>query len=105
MTRDKHAHWPARRRSASFASDSKTKHELAVAINDELCHQGLSQPAAAAVLDMPQPNISALVNYRLEGFSVQRLIRILNGLGKDVVIHVGARRVPGKVGKTSVSAA
>jgi predicted XRE-type DNA-binding protein len=93
------------KRDASTALDRVTKHELAAAINVELQEQGLSQPAAAAALDMPQPNISALANYRLEGFSIQRLIRILKRLGKDVTIQVERTRRPGKIGKTSVSAA
>ncbi len=38
----------------------------------------LSQTAAARLLDINQPKISALVNYRLDGFSVERLMRFLN---------------------------
>jgi hypothetical protein len=36
---------------------------------------------------MNQPKISALVNYRLEGFSVKRLMHFLNALDRDVVIR------------------
>jgi hypothetical protein len=35
---------------------------------------------------MNQPEIS-LVNYRLEGFSVKRLMHFLNALDRDVVIR------------------
>jgi predicted XRE-type DNA-binding protein len=35
-----------------------------------------------------QPNVSALVNGRLSGFSVERLIRFLNALGSDVEVVV-----------------
>lgn len=87
------------------AADLKTKYELAVAINEALRQRGLSQSAAAAVLHIPQPKISALMNYRLEGFSVQRLFRILNALGCDVVIQIGSKKRPGRAGKTSVNAA
>ena len=35
-----------------------------------------------------QPKISALANYRLEGFSVERLMNFLNALGHDVEIII-----------------
>ena len=35
-----------------------------------------------------QPKISALANYRLEGFSVERLMHFLNALGRDVEIVI-----------------
>jgi hypothetical protein len=36
----------------------------------------------------PVPKVSALVNYRLEGFSVERLMNFLNGLDRDVEIVI-----------------
>ena len=47
---------------------------------------------AAQLLDINQPKISALVNYRLEGFSVERLMRFLNALDRDVEIAI--RKMP-----------
>jgi len=38
-----------------------------------------------------QPKVSALRNGRLTGFSVERLIRFLNALDRDVEIVVNAR--------------
>ena len=57
---------------------------------------------ASTELGIPQPKISALANYRLNGFSVEGL---LNALGRDVVIQVGHKKHAGSTGKTSVSAA
>jgi hypothetical protein len=37
---------------------------------------------------MKQPKISALVNYRLDGFSVERLMHFLNALDRDVEIVI-----------------
>jgi hypothetical protein len=34
------------------------------------------------------PKVSALVNYRLEGFSVERLMNFLNALDRDVEIVI-----------------
>jgi predicted XRE-type DNA-binding protein len=54
------------------AEEKQTKVRLAVAINHILQNQELSQVAAARRLKINQPKVSALSNYRLEGFSVER---------------------------------
>lgn len=43
------------------------------------------------MLGINQPKVSALVNYKLEGFSVERLMRFLLKLGHDVEIVVKAK--------------
>ena len=91
--------------AASGGPDRETKLRLATAIIEAIREQQLSQSEAAALLWIPQPKVSALVNYRLEGFSVQRLFRALNALGRDVVIQIGGKKKPGSAGKTSVRAA
>ncbi len=53
---------------------------------------------SARALGVNQPKISALTNYRLDGFSVERLLNFLNGLGRDVEIVVRkprSRKSPG----------
>jgi predicted XRE-type DNA-binding protein len=85
--------------------DGRTKLDLAAAINQAIREQQLSQAQASAMLRIPQPKISALANYHLDGFSVQRLLRILNALGRDVVIQVNKKKKAGSIGKTSVAAA
>ena len=65
-----------------------TKVGLAVTINRILKEKGLRQQAAAKLLALNQPKISALANYQLEGFSVERLLRSLNALGRDVEIVI-----------------
>lgn len=80
------------------AAEKKTKVRLAVAINDILGKSHLSQAAAAERLGISQPKVSALANYRLEGFSVERLMNFLNALGRDVEIIIRrpeSRRSPG----------
>lgn len=56
---------------------------LAVKINALIAAQRLNQMAAAARLEVSQPQISAIKNYRLEGFSVERLMSFLRTLGPD----------------------
>src|SRR5580658_11185783 len=74
------------------AGEKQTRVRLAVAINQIIEARHLSQTAAARLLDINQPKISALVNYRLEGFSVERLMNFLNALDRDVDIII--RRAP-----------
>lgn len=61
---------------------------LAVAINQIIEARQRSQTASARLLGINQPKISALVNYRLEGFSAERLMHFLNALGRDVEIVI-----------------
>lgn len=70
------------------AGEKQTRVRLAVAINQIMQERHLSQTAAALLLDINQPKISALVNYRLEGFSVERLMHFLNALDRDVEIVI-----------------
>jgi predicted XRE-type DNA-binding protein len=70
------------------AGEKQTRVRLAVAINQIIQDRRLSQAAAAHLLEINQPKISALANYRLEGFSVERLMHFLNALGRDVEIVI-----------------
>jgi predicted XRE-type DNA-binding protein len=85
------------------AQERQTKVQLAVAINRELAAREWSQAEAAEVLGINQPKVSALQKYRLEGFSVERLMLFLNALGNDVAISI-KKRSRG-VGRISVEAA
>lgn len=80
------------------AEEKQTKVQLAVALNQIIGKRRLSQSAAAQALGVNQPKISALTNYRLEGFSVERLMNFMNALGHDVEIVIRrprSRKAPG----------
>ena len=82
------------------AEERTTKVALAVAILRILDQRGLTQAAAARLLGVNQPKVSALVNYRLDGFSVERLMTFLTALGRDVDITIRPRRsahTPGRI--------
>lgn len=70
------------------AVERQTKTRLALAINRLLKERGLKQVAAAELLGIPQPRVSALVNYRLDGISLEKLMECLVALGRDVEIVV-----------------
>jgi predicted XRE-type DNA-binding protein len=67
-----------------------TKAQLASHIRRIVKQRQLTQTAAAALMDIDQPKVSALLNGRLENFSSQRLMRLLTALGQDVEITVKA---------------
>lgn len=76
------------------AEERQTKLRLAYALNTILDERRLTQTAAANRLGLNQPKISALRNYKLEGFSVERLMTFLNALDQDVENrHPPKRRV------------
>lgn len=87
------------------AEEKLTQVRLAVAINQTIKTRRLSQASAARILGINQPKISALANYRLDGFSVERLMRFLNALGRDVEIVVHTKPKSRKTGRLLVTAA
>ena len=87
------------------AEEKQTKVRLAVAINQIVEDQHLSQGAAARRLKINQPKISALSNYRLEGFSVERLMIFLTALDRDVDIVIRRKPRSGRTGRILVTAA
>ncbi|MGB6597379.1 MAG: helix-turn-helix transcriptional regulator [Candidatus Acidiferrum sp.] len=68
--------------------EKQTKVRLAVAINHILGERRLSQARAARELEINQPKISALSRYRLDGFSVERLMHFLARLGCEIEIVI-----------------
>ncbi|MGE0279760.1 MAG: helix-turn-helix domain-containing protein [Rhizobiaceae bacterium] len=73
------------------ASERQTKARLAMAVNAIIQDRKLKQQEAASLLHIPQPKVSALVNYRLDGFSVERLMQFLTALDQDVEIMIRPR--------------
>jgi predicted XRE-type DNA-binding protein len=70
------------------AEERQTKLRLAYALNAIMDARRLTQAAAAARFGLNQPRVSALRDYKLEGFSVERLMTLLNALDQDVEIVI-----------------
>ena len=66
---------------------AKLVHQIALIIKK----RKLTQRQAAKVLGIDQPKISALLHGRLSGFSMDRLLRFLAKLEKDIDIVVKSR--------------
>jgi predicted XRE-type DNA-binding protein len=73
------------------ADDLLAKAELAAKIIAETQRRRLTQIQAAKTLGVDQPKISALKRGKLSSFSVERLMRFLLLLGRDIEITVKRR--------------
>ncbi len=70
------------------SDEELTKAQLASHIRQVIRRQRLTQIAAASLMGIDQPKVSALLNGRLTNFSSERLMRLLTALGQDVEITV-----------------
>ena len=86
------------------AVERQTKTRLAMQVNELLKDRRLKQVEAAGVLGIPQPKVSALANYRLDGFSVEKLMEFLTLLNQDVEILIRPSRENLAPGHVSVHA-
>lgn len=68
--------------------DLLAKAELAARIIGEIGRRRLTQSEAAVILGIDQPKVSALKQGKLSGFSIERLMRFLLALGRDIQITV-----------------
>jgi predicted XRE-type DNA-binding protein len=87
------------------AAERQAKLRLAYALNQLLDARRLPQAEAARVLGVSQPKVSALRNYKLAGFSVERLMNLLTALDQDVEIVIRRKPRSRKAGRISVVAA
>jgi predicted XRE-type DNA-binding protein len=77
---------------------------LAYVINGVIARRRLTRVAAAEKLHVGQPKVSALANYKLDGFSVERLMTFLTALNQDVEIVVRNKPRSRRAGRISVVA-
>lgn len=64
------------------------KAKLAEVISTIITKRSLTQTQVAAILGVDQPKVSALVRGRLSGLSMDRLLRFLIALDRDVEISI-----------------
>ncbi len=87
------------------AEERQAKLRLAHAINSIVERRRLTQAQAAEILGINQPKVSVLANYKLEGFSVERLMTFLTSLDRDVEIVIKRKPRSGRAARISVVAA
>jgi predicted XRE-type DNA-binding protein len=77
------------------ASVALAKANLAHRICEVISDRRLNQVKAAGLLGITQPKVSDLMRGKLDGFTLDRLLKLLNRLDQTVEISVG----PAKRGK------
>jgi predicted XRE-type DNA-binding protein len=70
--------------------DALLKAQLTSHIYEIIKRRRLTRAAAARLMGIDQPEVSALLNGRIANFSSGRLMRLLTSLGQDVEITVRA---------------
>ena len=66
------------------AGELHTKLTLAKPLNDRLKELGWKQAEIGKQLGIAQPNVSMLLNYKLDNFSAEKLMTFFIALGYDV---------------------
>ena len=74
------------------AGEHLVKAGLVVRIGRIIKQRRLTQAAAAEIMGIDQPKVSAMLSGQFRGYSVERLMRFLVALGHDVEIVVKPRR-------------
>lgn len=79
------------------------KAELARQIRKLIAARGLTQAEAATMLGLAQPNISNIINGRLKGFSIERLMDALTMLDQNIQIVVTPKEARQERGEVTVA--
>jgi predicted XRE-type DNA-binding protein len=87
------------------APERRSKLQMAHVLNRLLEAQRLTQAEAAKILGVSQPKVSALRNYKLAGFSIERLMTLLTAVGHDVEIVVKKKPRSRRAARITVVAA
>jgi predicted XRE-type DNA-binding protein len=75
----------------------------ATTVPNRIQRRRLTQSQAATILGIDQPKVSALKQGKLSGFSIERLMRLLLVLGRDIEITVRQRAKSGSVARLRVA--
>ena len=76
----------------SNPEDELAKTKLVSALGEVIRERDLAQKGVAILLGVDQPTVSKLLRGRTEGFTSDRLMRLLNLLDQDVEISVRPKR-------------
>jgi predicted XRE-type DNA-binding protein len=81
------------------AEEHQLKAALVVQLKRLIVERGLSQVAAAKLVEMKQPDLSKLLRGQLKLVSVEKLLRMLTAFDQDVEITVKPHRKRGETGR------
>ena len=80
--------WDAIEDTRSEAASMKTRATLMMTLTSYITEQGWSQTEAAKALGVTQPRISDLVRGKIDLFSIDMLVNLLEVIGFRVEVHV-----------------
>ena len=86
------------------AEEELAKAEIVRQISSILTQRRLTQAKAGELLHINQPKVSALLRGHTEGYSIERLLRFLLLLDRDVEIVVKPRDPNASAGQITVAA-
>ena len=81
----------------------RTKVRLSLIINSILTQSGLTRDAAAELLELSDPAITALLDGRLDDFSIESLFLLIRKLDCDVKIVVNGKPTYNPAAEISIS--
>lgn len=70
--------------------EAQLKSRLALRLYKAIQDKGLTQRQAAEILCVDRAKVSAIINGRLKGYSIERLFRFLNALDVNIEISFDA---------------
>jgi predicted XRE-type DNA-binding protein len=82
--------WDALEDDPEKIADLKMRSQLLIHIAERIKAEKLTQQAAARKLRITQPRVNALLNGKIENFSVGTLITLANRLGLHVSLKIAA---------------
>jgi predicted XRE-type DNA-binding protein len=86
------------------AGETMLKSQIVVVLHRLIKVQGLTQSAAAKRLGIGQPDLSHILRGNFRGWSVERLMRMLNAFEQDVEITVKPHDRAGESGSIRLNA-
>lgn len=78
------------------------KSKLVLTITEIINQRSLNQSQAAEILGITQPKVSALLNGKLYGFSIDKLMTFLTKLDRNIDIVIRKKDPTNEYGKISV---
>ena len=84
------------------ADEMLVKAQLVASIQDILNSKNLTQTQAAKTLDLPQPELSRILQGHFRGISEAKMMDCITRLGRDVRIVIGPEHRAGQVGRVTV---
>lgn len=85
--------------------EEQAKARLVREIRTIINNRKLTQTQAGKLIGLPQPDLSQLLRGRTRGYTVDRLLRLIMALGRDIEIRITKRPKSRRESRLAVTAA